>query len=151
MKVKKGNVKMNILSLLTPKEETFYVNTTATLRQVLEKFDYYKFTVIPLLDTEGRYLKTISEGDILRFIKNHCGFDIQMAENTLVEHIEVYRPYEALDINCSLKEIIMLSMRQNFVPLIDDRGVFIGMIKRKDIISYFYKKYPPKNDFLDDK
>ena len=31
-------------------------------------------------------------------------------------------------------------MRQNFVPVVDDEGVFIGIIRRKDIIQYCYEK-----------
>ncbi len=138
---------MNILSLLTPKEETTYLKSKVTIRQVLEKFDYYKFTVVPLLDEEGHYLTTVSEGDILRFIKNNCNFNLQMAEDQLVDNLDLYRPYKALQINCTIKDIILLAMDQNFIPMIDDRGVFIGIIKRKDIIKYFYqKRYLEKNN-----
>lgn len=131
---------MNILSLLTPKEQTTFLNSKVTIRQVLEKFDYYKFTVVPLLDEEGHYIATVSEGDILRFIKNNCNFDLKMAEEQLVVNLDLYRPYNALHINCTIKDVILLAMDQNFIPMIDDRGVFIGIIKRKDIIKYFYQK-----------
>ncbi len=136
---------MNILTLLTPKDKTFYLNSDSSIRQVLEKFDYHKFTVVPLIDEEGRYLSTISEGDILRYIKNNCNFNLKYAENTKIVDIEIYRAYKALDINCSVKEIIELSLNQNFIPIVDDRGMYIGIIKRKDVISYFYMKYSKTN------
>ena len=60
----------NILAFLTPKSETLYLSNVSTIRQILESFDYYKYSVVPLLDEEGRYITTISEGDILRYIKN---------------------------------------------------------------------------------
>lgn len=135
---------MNILSFLTPKDKTLYLNTNSSIRQVLEKLDYHKFTVVPLLDEEGKYLTTISEGDILRYIKDNANFDIHLAQETKILEIEVYRPYEALDINCSLKDVLALAMNQNFIPMIDDRGIFIGIIKRKDLIGYFYQKYLSK-------
>ncbi|MBS1335724.1 MAG: CBS domain-containing protein, partial [Blautia sp.] len=30
---------------------------------------------------------------------------------------------------------------QNFVPVIDDKKIFIGIIRRKDIIEYCYNCY----------
>lgn len=135
---------MNLLSFLTPKDKTFYLSHQATIRQALEKYDYHKFTVVPLIDEEGHYYSSISEGDILRYIKNCAGFDIEIAEGTSLEHIDRYRPYKALSINCTMEEVIILSMEQNFIPLIDDRGMYIGIIKRKDIIKHLYHKYGVK-------
>ncbi len=132
---------MNILTFLTPKDQTFYLSKKSTIRQALEKYDYHKFTVVPLIDSDGRYYATVSEGDILRYIKNHSKFDLQMAENTTLDEIEHYRSYQVLSINCSLKEVIELSLEQNFIPLIDDRGMYIGIIKRKDIIEYLYVRF----------
>lgn len=131
---------MTILSFLTPKDQTSYLDSKATIRQALEKYDYHKFTVVPIIDKEGRYITTISEGDILRHIKNDFNFDLKSAEGTLVVDIDKYRPYQALDINCAVKEVVNLSLEQNFIPMIDDRGMYIGIIKRKDIISFFYAK-----------
>lgn len=132
---------MNIIAYLTPKENTYFLDSKATIRQALEKYDYHKFTVIPLIDKSGKYVCTISDGDILRHIKNQAHFDVQSAENTLLLSIENYKPYKALDINCNDKDIILLSMEQHFIPINDDRGMFIGIIKRKDVIRYLYKKY----------
>ncbi len=130
---------MNIISLLTPKEETFYLDSNSTIRQVLEKFDYHKFSVVPLIDKEGHYITTLSEGDILRFIKNSYDFDIKMAEGKTVGEVEKYRPYRALDISSTFVDVISLLVEQNFIPIIDDRGMYIGIIRRKGIIEYLAK------------
>ncbi|MDE6655812.1 MAG: CBS domain-containing protein, partial [Anaeroplasmataceae bacterium] len=112
---------MNIISLLTPKDKTFYLDSKSTIRQALEKYDYHKFTVIPLIDKDGHYVSTLSEGDILRYIKNNCNFDLDVAESQSVDGIDKYRPYKALDISCSIQEVIKLSFEQNFIPMVDDR------------------------------
>ena len=127
---------MNIITLLTPKDQTFYLDSHATIRQALEKYDYHKFTVVPLIDKEGHYVTTLSEGDILRYIKNNCNFDLEVAESQTVDFIEKYRPYKALDIQSSIKDVIRLLYEQNFIPMIDDRGMYIGIIKRKGIIQF---------------
>ena len=61
---------MNIYDFFLPKSKTFYLEDNATIRQALEKFDYHKFSVVPVIDQDGKFITTISEGDILRFIKN---------------------------------------------------------------------------------
>lgn len=126
---------MNILSYLTPKSSTFYLDSDSTLRQALEKFDVHKFSVVPLIDEKGLFVSTVSEGDLLRFIKNNCNFDIKMAESAKIMAIEKHRPYKALPISTPKDEIIRLSLEQNFVPIVDDRGAYIGIIKRKTIID----------------
>ena len=130
---------MNIFKFLTPKNQTQYLQYDATIRQALEKFDYYKFTVVPLIDEEGKFISTLSEGDILRYIKNDCDFNIEEAESKTIDNIEKYRTYHALKIDTPMETIIRLSLEQNFIPIVDDRGIFIGIIKRKAIIDYLYE------------
>ena len=129
-----------ILKLILPKKATYYLLDTATIRQSLEKFDAHKFTVVPLIDKEGHYVGTLSEGDILRYIKNHAHFDITLAENVKVKDIEHYRPYRCLKIDATIEEVYALALDQNFVPLIDDQDHYIGIIKRKDVLIYLGKK-----------
>lgn len=128
-------MKYSVLTFLTPKMNTFYLNDESTIRQVLEKFDYYKFSVVPLINQNGEFVSTISEGDILRFIKNNHNFNILTAESTKINEIEKYRPYKALPISTDIKDIIKLSLEQNFIPIVDDRNMYIGIIKRKSIID----------------
>lgn len=128
-------MKYNVLSFLTPKMNTFYIEADSTIRQALEKFDYYKFSVVPLIGKNGEFVSTISEGDILRFIKNDNNFDISKAESTKISEVKKYRPYKALPISTEMNEIVKLSLEQNFIPIVDDRNIYIGIIKRKTIID----------------
>lgn len=128
----------NILSFLTPKASTHFIKANSTIRQALETFDIYKFSVVPMIDENGVFISTISEGDILRYIKNDCKFDIRVAESEYIMNINKYRPYVALPISTPMSEIIKLSLDQNFIPIIDDRGMYIGIIKRKTIIESFF-------------
>lgn len=131
---------MNIFTILTPKSQTEYIEYDSTIRQALEKFDFHKFSVVPLIDEEGKYISTLSEGDILRYIKNEANFDIEVAESVKINTIEKYRSYEAITIDSSIEEVLNLAMSQNFVPIVDDRGMYIGIIKRKDIIENYVKE-----------
>ena len=129
----------NIITYLTPKNNTFYLESDVTIRQALEKFDVHKFSVVPLIDENGLFVSTISEGDILRYIKNNCNFNLSLAESIRVGSLEKYRPYIALSISTPIDEIVRLSLEQNFIPIVDDRGMYIGIIKRKSIIDSLLK------------
>ncbi|MBQ9815479.1 MAG: CBS domain-containing protein [Lachnospiraceae bacterium] len=126
---------MSLFSIITPKIETHYLTEDVTIRQALEKFDYHKFSVVPLIAKDGTYLTTVSEGDILRYIKNQAKFDVEKAEKVKVRSIEKYRPYKACVNNVSDEEIFALALEQNFVPVVDDRNMYIGIVKRKDILN----------------
>lgn len=132
---------MNIFDFFTPKSETYYLSSSSTLRQALEKFDNHKLSIVPLLDEDGAYVSTISEGDILRYIKNNAKFDISVAENVTLAQIEKYRPCKACSISVSIDEIIRLAFDQNFVPIVDDRGFYMGIVKRKALLTFLYDKY----------
>lgn len=133
----------NLFSNLTPKASTYYMSTTGSIRQALEKFDFHKFTVVPLLDEEGNYISTVSEGDLLRYIKQTNGLNLKKLENVLLKDIEHYRPYKSLRIDCDFKEILDLAQEQNFIPIVDDRGKFIGILKRKTILQYLIENTYP--------
>lgn len=132
---------MNVLFFLTPKAETSFLDQNCSVRQALEKMDYHKFTVIPLLNKSGKFVSTISEGDILRYIKNHEHFNLESAQEVKLSKVLRYRPYKALPISSSIEEIVELSMHQNFIPIVDDRQCYIGIIKRKDVINYLYQNF----------
>lgn len=131
----------SIISLLTPKKLTFYLDENSTIRQALEKFDVHKFSVVPIINKEGKYCGTLSEGDILRFIKNVANFNMKIAENVLIKDIDHYRPYQALRIDALILEVFTLSLEQNFIPIIDDNDIYIGIIKRKEVIRELGDKF----------
>ncbi len=129
----------NIISLLTPKSSTFYMEFDSTVRQALEKFDAHKFSVYPLVDELGKYQGSVSEGDLLRFIKNQNNFNLKLAENFKVKDVDKYRPYRSVTIEATMEEVLNLSLEQNFIPVVDDNNTFIGIIKRREVITYLMK------------
>ncbi len=128
---------MDIFTFLTPKKLTYFLEEDLTVRQALEKFSYHKYSAVPILKSNGEYLSSLSEGDLLRFIKNN-DFDKKKAENSSIEEVEKYRPYNSLSIDCSFEDIAYLIIQQNFIPIVDDRNIFIGIIKRKDVMKYAF-------------
>ena len=56
---------MNIAYFLLPKIHTAYLYDDCTFRQVLEKMLHHGYTAIPVINREGKYVGTVSEGDFL--------------------------------------------------------------------------------------
>ncbi len=130
---------MNILFFLKPKKEVIYINSNSTIRQALEKMERYRYTTVPILNDEGEYVGTLSEGDILWEIKNRHAFDIKVAEGTKIGTIQRHRDNLPINVNADMKDLILKATVENFVPVLDDRNKFIGIVTRTDIIKYFFE------------
>lgn len=125
---------MNIALFLTPKKDLVTLNHTMTLRQAMEKMEYHKYSAVPVIDEEGRYLYTLSEGDILWHVKEHYDLCLKDAETISINDINRSRVIEPVSINAEIIHVKELTRFQNFVPVVDDSGIFIGMVKRSDLI-----------------
>ena len=132
---------MNILFFLTPKSELSYIRTDTTLQETLDIMEQYRYSVVPLIDTSGKYSGIITEGDLLYNIKNRYSYDIERAKKDTIDSLDVRRTYEPIRISETVEEVFKKSMYQNFVPVVDDDDIFIGIVKRRDVIQYFYNKY----------
>ncbi|MBQ9945098.1 MAG: CBS domain-containing protein [Clostridia bacterium] len=126
---------MNILRFLTPKIEVEYISFDSSVRQGLEKMKYHGYAAIPVIDDEGVYKGTVTEGDFLWALYNNSSPDLKRLEKTELKTI-IRLDYQPVKASASIDEILSRAYSQNFVPVVDDRGVFIGIIKRKDIIRY---------------
>lgn len=132
---------MNILFFLTPKREAAYVYDTDTLRQVLEKMENHGYSAIPVIGRkDGRYIGTLTEGDLLWYIKDHGDLSLRSAEEIPMMEVTRRRDNEPVDVDVNMEDLLNVAMNQNFVPVIDDRKRFIGLITRKDLIQYLCRK-----------
>lgn len=130
---------MNILFFLIPKSEVAHVESSDTLRQVAEKLDYHKYSAVPILDEKGRYLDTVSDGDLFWFIKKYGDMSYRNSEEINIMQVPRQRRYQAIQYDASMDELLNLALNQNFIPVLDDNSVFIGIVTRKAIIEYFTK------------
>lgn len=127
---------MNIAFFLTPKSEIVYETIDATMRQTLEKMEHNIYTAIPLIDKKGKYVGAITEGDLLWKLKNTSGLTIEGTNKISIKDIHRHIQSNTVSISANMEDLILLAKNQNFVPVVDDQGIFIGIIKRSDIINY---------------
>ena len=131
---------MNVLFFLTPKSEVAYIYDDQTLRQVLEIMEYHRYTAVPVINKQGKYIGTITEGDMLWGIKNEYNLSLRGAEHMPVTTIPRRSDNRPVSIDATMEDMIDKALNQNFVPVVDDQENFIGIITRRDIIKYCYKK-----------
>lgn len=136
---------MNILFFITPKSEVEYLYDYYTIRQAAEKMEHNRYTSIPVINEQGKYVSTITEGDLLWKIKKDfksekLGFTINSLDSMSVKDINKYNNYETVSASSNMESLIDLAKHQNFIPVVDDQKTFIGIIKRSDIIGYFNEK-----------
>lgn len=131
---------MNILFFLTPKAEVAHVEERDSLRQIMEKMEYHGYTAIPLLSNDGKYIGTITEGDLLWSLKAENFPDLKELENRKIIDIPRRRDNRAVKIDETMENLFETVKNQNFVPVVDDNNVFIGIVTRKDVLSYLGKQ-----------
>lgn len=131
---------LNIAFFLTPKTEVVYEKSTATMRQVLERMEYHRYTAIPILDTSGKYVGTLTEGDLLWKLKNTPNLEVMDTNKISVRDIPRRTNNKPVHIDSNIEDLVAAAVNQNFVPVVDDNNIFIGIIKRSDIITFCYEK-----------
>lgn len=135
-----------MLQLLKPKACIDYLEEDFTVRQAIEKMRHNGFTALPVINSHGEYVKTLAEGDLLWFMIDMDVSDVKELEKFSIKQISRRIKNKPVCVYSTIEELILLSINQNFVPVIDDRNVFIGIVTRSDILKHCYKTFKELDD-----
>ena len=130
----------NILFFLTPKAMCAFVYDDYTIRQALEKMETAGYAALPILNKRGEYRGTITEGDLLWSLKNLCYMDMRQAEARRIMEMERRKDNIPVRVTTDMRDLVERASEQNFVPVVDDKGAFIGIVTRSAIIKYCYQQ-----------
>jgi len=133
----------NILFFLTPKAMCAFLYDDYTVRQALEKMESAGYAALPILNRRGEYRGTLTEGDLLWALKNMCYMDMRQAEAHRIMAIAHRRDNVPVRVTTDMQELVERARNQNFVPVVDDKDAFIGIIPRSVIIRYCQQKLFP--------
>jgi CBS domain-containing protein len=128
---------MTTAFFLIPKSEVVFLPLSGTMRQALEKMEYHRYSAVPLIDQHGKYAGTITEGDLLWKLKNTPGLTFTDTERVRLEEIPRHMTNTPVRIDARMEDLLSLVIAQNFVPVVDDSEVFIGIVRRREIIEYY--------------
>ena len=140
---------MNIAFFLKPKIEVVYINEKDTLEKTLHILEKYKYGAIPIIDNKGKYVGTLTEGDVLWYMKK-----LFTDNDTLKEKIKYIKINQVprriknspVRINSNIESLISMAVSQNFVPVVDDEDVFIGIITRSSIMDFCFNEIKNKKE-----
>ena len=135
----------NVLFFLMPKAMCAYVYDDYTIRQALEKMESAGYAALPILNRYGEYRGTLTEGDLLWALKNMCYMDMRQAEARRIMEIERRKDNVPVRVTTSMHDLIDRATQQNFVPVVDDKDAFIGLVTRKSIVKYCQQQLFPED------
>lgn len=135
----------NILFFLTPKAMCAFVYDDYTVRQALEKMESAGYAALPILNKRGEYRGTLTEGDLLWALKNMCYMDMRQAEARKIMEITRRRDNIPVRVTTSMYDLVQRASTQNFVPVVDDKDAFIGIVTRGSIIKYCNQQLFPED------
>ena len=131
---------MNILFFLTPKAMCAYIESDDTLRQAMERMEHSGYAALPVLDKSGKYCGVVTEGDLLWATKKLCCMDFRDTEEHSIMEIAHRRDNLPVSVSTDMQDLLVKATDQNFVPVVDDKGDFIGIVTRRAIMRYFLEE-----------
>lgn len=137
---------MNILRFLVPKSLVAYATDDSTVRQAFEKMRFHRYVTIPVINGEGEYVGTLRNEDIFRYFLDNNDFDYKKAERDSVNAVIDPGYAKPLLHNATVGELIEMVKEHNSVPVVDDRGCFIGIILRRDVLNFLSECYEKSID-----
>lgn len=129
----------SIIFLLTVKASVAFLDAHWSLRQGLEKLRYHGYTAMPVISENGTYIGTVSEGDFLWHILNNQTYSMKSQENTPISDIIRTGWNPAVKVDTTMSELLPRIIEQNFVPVVDDRDKFIGIITRRNVLIHYHE------------
>ena len=135
----------NILFFLTPKALCSFLYDDYTVRQALEKMEAAHYAALPILNRKGEYCGTLTEGDVLWAMKNMCYMDMRQAEAHRIMEISRRKDNVPVRVTTSMYDLVERASAQNFVPVVDDKDTFIGIVTRRAIINYCRRQLFPED------
>ena len=130
---------MNVAFFLIPKSQVTYLTEGSSFRQGLEKLRRHGYTAVPVISREGRYLGSVSEGDFLWNIMSMGSVDPHEQEMAKIDDIVSDRT-PPVRVSTPIAELWDRLLDQNFVPVVDDRDMFVGIVTRRSVMAYLMNR-----------
>lgn len=125
---------MNTAMLLKPKSMVSYIYSDLTAAQGLKEFLNGGYTAVPVIDREGMYLGVVSERDFLYYMLEKGSVDIATSDDITVGSLICGDRFIPVQIDAGMDELFNRIIGQNFVPVVDSRGMFSGIVTRRDVL-----------------
>lgn len=121
-------------SLITPRKNISMVFADNSLMHAILILKESNYTQIPVLDFNKKFVGLISLHQIHQSLGANFYEEFNNIENLKVkDHIDTH--YAIIKQDYELEDALNLLIDYNFINVIDDNGVFIGMITRSSLLK----------------
>lgn len=125
---------MNTAMLLKPKSMVAYIYSDLTVSEGLKEFIANGYTAVPVIDRDGIFIGVVSERDFLYHVLESGTTESLQDDGLTVGNILNDTRFEAVTIDADVETLFNRIIEQNFVPVVDSRGMFSGIITRRDVL-----------------
>lgn len=132
---------MNLPMLLCPKVNTEYLMAESSVGKALEKFRASGYNALPVLWEDGRYCGSVSSRDFLTYIMENGGAAVTEKGTRLADILQKDGK-NPVSIDAPVSELFDRVMEANFVPVVDARDCFVGIVTRKKVLTAMQKYLP---------
>ncbi|MEZ4238673.1 MAG: CBS domain-containing protein [Myxococcota bacterium] len=129
---------MNLAFFLTPLDDVSWLPVTASVADAMVQLRRHSYTAVPLLDAQRRYVGTLTEGDLLFWLADHEGG----AEGARLAAVPRRFDVRAVAVDTDVRGLLGVAADQNFVPVVDSRGVLMGIVTRRAILVHLESLLP---------
>ena len=70
--------------------------------------------------------------------------DLLQTEQHGISEIQPRRKIQPVRVDTRVEDLLSVAAEQNFVPVVDDKGAFIGIVTRSSILKYFQERFFPE-------
>ena len=137
---------MKISFFLIPKMETAYMFEYETIRQALEKMEYYRYNSLSVLDEKGRYKYSLSATDFFHYMKHHPGTTYENTDEICLSQVTPQVDITPIDINDDVENLVKTLLKQEYTPVIDGKQIYIGEVSVTEIIEFILKNHLIQNE-----
>jgi CBS domain-containing protein len=130
---------MNVAFFLIPKSHVAYLTEGCSFRHGMEKLRRLGYTAIPVVTRDGRYMGSVNEGDFLWNIMSLGSIDPADLGDACIDQIVSDRT-PSVRVNTPVEELMDRLLDQNFVPVVDDRDIFVGIVTRRSVMAYLMNR-----------
>jgi CBS domain-containing protein len=130
---------------LTPRQDVISLYDDNTLRKGLEIMRSSGYSFMPVTSRDNIYAGVVGVSDFLWYLipedsDEYGNVPVRPIDGGYIRDIMDRTSYPAVSVTASIEELMDRIMEHNFVPVVDGRNSFMGIITRHSVMEYFRKR-----------
>lgn len=120
--------------------ELLSIREGTTIGEALKMLMEHRITGMPVVDKNGKMVGVVSEYDIIAQLSPHLTSKNDMKAELFETPVNFSRKVKSVKESTSLSTVVKSFVNKSYrrLPVVNERGVLVGMITRRDLMRVFY-------------